>query len=184
MTTENREERQDKVTHRTMGEYSIAKSFKGILRISHIMELIDGEPDYFLSPTYYGTPKRLMNISGGTYASKEVGYQTAIKAMQKGGGIERYEENNIRIGNDPLKLNRVPMTDSMGNYLNWNIGLDGITIGSNEDINGNELSITSFKQFQGEKDFIVYQEKIFPVVQTRDLTIGLENKMIYFKLSI
>lgn len=178
MTTENREERQDKVTHRTMGEYSIAKSFKGILRISHIMELIDGEPDYFLSPTYYGTPKRLMNISGGTYASKEVGYQTAIKAMQKGGGIERYEENNIRIGNDPLKLNRVPMTDSMGNYLNWNIGLDGITIGSNEDINGNELSITSFKQFQGEKDFIVYQEKIFPVVQTRDLTVGLENKMI------
>ena len=70
-----------------MGEYSIAKSFKGILRVAHIMELVDGETDYFLSPTYFGKPKQLMNISGGTYKSKEYGYQTAIKAMQTGGGI-------------------------------------------------------------------------------------------------
>ena len=70
------------------------------------------------------------------------------------------------------------MTDSMGNYLNWNVGLDGVTIGSNEDINGNEFSITKFKQYQGEKDFIVYQEKIFPVLQTRDLVVGMENMMV------
>lgn len=156
MTTENTETRPDKVTHRIMGEYSIAKSYKGILRIAHIMELVDDEPDYFLSPTYYGNPKQLMNISGGTYAAKEYGYQTAIKGMQKGGGLERYDTRNGRIGNDPLRLHRVPMTDSMGNYLNWNVGTDGVTIGSNEDINGNEFSITKFKQFQGEKDFIVY----------------------------
>jgi hypothetical protein len=35
------EEREDKITNRTMAEYSIAKSYKGILRISHIMELIE-----------------------------------------------------------------------------------------------------------------------------------------------
>jgi hypothetical protein len=70
------------------------------------------------------------------------------------------------------------MTDSMGNYLNWNVGLDGVTIGSNEDINGNEFSITKFKQYQGEKDFIVYQEKIFPVLQTRDLAVGMESMMV------
>lgn len=178
MTTENREERPDKVTHRIMGEYSIAKSYKGILRIAHIMELVDDEPDYFLSPTYYGNPKQLLNISGGTYAAKEYGYQTAIKGMQKGGGLERYDTRNGRIGNDPLRLHRVPMTDSMGNYLNWNVGTDGVTIGSNEDINGNEFSITKFKQFQGEKDFIVYQEKIFPILQSRDLTVGMENMMV------
>ena len=107
-----------------------------------------------------------------------MGYQTAIKAMEAGGGIHRYESDNERIGNDPLKLNRVPLTDSMGNYLNWNVGIDGVTIGSNEEINGNELSIKKFKEYQGEKNYIVYQEKIFPVLQTRDLTIGLENMMV------
>lgn len=178
MTTENKEERPDKATHRTMGEYSISKSFKGILRVAHIMELVDGEPDYFLSPTYYGNPKQLMNISGGTYAAKEYGYQTAIKAMQQGSGIDRYDTKNIRIGNDPLRLHRVPMTDSMGNYLNWNVGTDGVTIGSNEDINGNKISITSFTQKQGEKEFVVYQEKIFPVIQSRDFVVGLQNKII------
>lgn len=178
MTTENTENRSDKVSYRTMGEYSISKSFKGILRVAHIMEIVDDEPDYFLSPTYYGNPKQLMNISGGSYAAKEYGYQTAIKAMQQESGIDRYSSNNVRIGNDPLLLHRVPMTDSMGNYLNWNVGTDGVTIGSNEDINGNEISITAFTQEQGEKQFVIYQEKFFPVLQTRDLVIGLQNKII------
>lgn len=177
MSSENPEIRKDKITHRTMGEYSIAKSFKGILRVAHIMELVDGETDYFLSPTYFGKPKHLMNISGGTYKSKEYGYQTAIKAMQTGGGINRYEFTNPRIGNDKLRLNRVPMTDSMGNYLNWNLGTDGVTIGSNEDINGNYYGITHFKQYQGEKDFQVYQPVIFPILESRDITIGFENKV-------
>lgn len=177
MSSENPEIRKDKITHRTMGEYSIAKSFKGILRVAHIMELVDGETDYFLSPTYFGKPKHLMNISGGTYKSKEYGYQTAIKAMQTGGGINRYEFTNPRIGNDKLRLNRVPMTDSMGNYLNWNLGTDGVTIGSNEDINGNYYGITHFKQYQGEKDFQVYQPVIFPILESRDITIGFENKI-------
>ena len=81
MSEENTVKRPDKVTHRTMGDYSISKSYKGILRIAHIMELVDSEPDYFLSPTYYGNPEHLMNISGGAYKTKEMGYQTAIKAM-------------------------------------------------------------------------------------------------------
>jgi hypothetical protein len=98
--------------------------------------------------------------------------------MQKGGGIDRYDTKNGRIGNDQLRLYRVPLTDSMGNYLNWNVGLDGVTIGSNEDINGNELSITRFTQQQGENSFVIYQEKIFPVLQTRDLVVGLEKMII------
>ena len=72
----------------------------------------------------------------------------------------------------------VPMTDSMGNYLNWNVNTEGVTIGSNEDINGNYFNVVKFKQYQGEKSYIVYQEKIFPVLQTRDLTVGLENMMV------
>jgi hypothetical protein len=66
----------------------------------------------------------------------------------------------------------------MGNYLNWNVNTEGVTIGSNEDINGNYFNVVKFKQYQGEKSYIVYQEKIFPVLQTRDLTVGLENMMV------
>lgn len=170
------EERDDKITNRTMAEYSIAKSYKGILRISHIMELIEEESDDFLHPTYFGNPSELMNISGGAYKSREYGYQTAIKAMEAG-SIKRYDSANPRIFNDELKLNRVPMTDSMGNYTNWNVGIHGITIGSNPDINGNDLALTSFTQRENSSDQIV-QPRLFPVLKTsNNLVIGLENKL-------
>lgn len=171
------EEREDKITNRTMAEYSIAKSYKGILRISHIMELIEEESDDFLHPTYFGNPSELMNISGGAYKSREYGYQTAIKAMEAG-SIKRYDSANPRIANDELKLNRVPMTDSMGNYTNWNVGIHGITIGSNPDINGNDLALSSFAQRENPSDQIV-QPRLFPVLKTsKNIVIGLENKLI------
>jgi hypothetical protein len=169
---------QSKIQNRIMGDYSIAKSYKGILRLSHIMELVESEPDYFLNPFYFGNPTELMNISGGTYKGKEYGFQTPIKAMSSGGGIKRYESTNGRILNDELRLNRVPMTDSMGNYLNWNVGLNGVTIGSDENINGNDYSISSFYQWQGKQREKVYQSKIFPILETYEVTIGLENKIL------
>ena len=168
---------EDKIQNRTMAEYSISKSYKGILRISHIMELIEGVSDDFLHPTYFGNPSELMNISGGAFKSREYGYQTAIKAMESG-SIKRYESENPRVGNDALKLNRVPMTDSMGNYINWNVGLYGVTIGSNPDINGNDLSLSSFTQRENEDTQIV-QPRLFPVLKTsKNLVIGLENKIL------
>ena len=118
-----------------------------------------------------------MNISGGAYKSREYGYQTAIKAMESG-SIQRYDSANPRIANDELKLNRVPMTDSMGNYTNWNIGLHGITIGSNPDINGNDLALTSFYQRENYNEQIV-QPKLFPVLKTnKNIIVGLENKLL------
>ena len=56
----------NKLDHRIMGEYSIAKSFKGILRIAHIKDVSsDGtNTDEFLNPTFYGNPTDLMDISG------------------------------------------------------------------------------------------------------------------------
>ena len=153
---------------RTMGHQSISKSFKGILRISHIMELIDGQNDIFSSnidSIYYGNPNDLLNISGGSYKSDVYCYQTAIKAFD--GGINRYNSANPNIGNDPLKLHRVPLTDSMGNYLNWNVGNDGVTIGSNENINGD----IGIHNSSNEK------EKIFPILKSKEIVIGLENKL-------
>lgn len=74
--------------------------------------------------------------------------------------VKRYTYTNPRIGNDALKLGRIPLTDSMGNYLNWNVGTNGVTIGSDDNING---IITNSK---------------FPVLETKEIVIGLENKLL------
>ena len=169
-----------KQENRIMAEYSIAKSFKGILRIGHILELVKNEKDRLFNSTYYGIPKSLMNISGGTYSSDEMGYNTPIDGMN--GSITRYTSANEYIGDDKLKINRVPMTDSMGNYLNWNIGLDGVTIGSNEDINGSSIDLEHFTQtdyfslFNSNNKNLIWQEKYYPVIETGKIVIGLNNK--------
>jgi hypothetical protein len=69
-----------------------------------------------------------MDISGGNYSVSQYGYPNPIQGLS--GSSSRYSSENPSIGEDELRINRVPMTDSMGNYMNWNIGLDGVTIGS------------------------------------------------------
>ena len=163
---------------RIMAEKSIAKSFKGILRISHILEMMQNENDEFFNPSYYGRPKSLMNISGGKYESLETGYHNPLPGMD--GTINRYSSNNSKIKSDDLRLQRVPMCDSMGNYLNWNIGLDGVTIGCNESINSNHIDLEDFKQQDITKtnnsDRIIWQKKYFPVLESGQILIGLHSK--------
>lgn len=167
-----------KQENRIMGEYSIAKSFKGILRIAHILELVKNEKDIYKNPTYYGRPGKLMNISGGTYKSDETGYSNPSKGLD--GTITRYSDANSEITGDDLRVQRVPMTDSMGNYMNWNIGFDGVTIGSNEDINSTSIEIEKFKQndflIKQSTDDFIWQEKYFPVLESGNIIIGLDNK--------
>lgn len=158
-----------------MGEYSIAKSYKGILRIANVMQYNESEPDEFLNPYYYGSPKNLMNISGGSLGSaKEYGYPTPISGMQ--GTCNRYTPANPFIGEDELKLYRIPLTDSMGNYLNWNIGLDGVTVGSNDAINGNKYTYSYFNQ-RGK--YMIAQETNFPILESNKLILGLANKLTH-----
>ena len=156
----------DKLEHRIMGEYSIAKSFKGILRIAHIKDVSSDatNTDEFLNPTFYGNPTDLMDISGKESSKQSAGYANAIKALQ--GGLSRYNCYTL----DKLRLNRVPVTDSMGNYLNWNVGLDGVTIGSNEKING-------YSPAKIKIENCTYQE-LFPVLKTNNLTVGLTKMLL------
>lgn len=160
-----------------MGEQSIAKSFKGILRIAHIKDIPEGNSndDYFLNSTYYGEPKSLTDISGKDSKSDgSIGYANAVKALS--GGVLRYSQYS----NDKLRQNRVPVTDSMGNFLNWFVGFDGVTIGSNENINHYSEESTasfSFENYKGTKETI-NQKKYFPILKTNSLYIGLENKKL------
>ena len=162
---------------RIMGEKSIAKTYKGILRIAHILDLVRDEEDVLFNPTYYSKPKALMNISGGAFESPETGFHNPIKGMD--GTISRYS-SEVK-NDDELLTHRVPMTDSMGNFLNWNIGLDGVTIGSNEEINSSSIELESFKQTDiinknNISDRPIWQEKYFPVLESGEIIIGLQNK--------
>lgn len=161
---------QQKIEIRVMGEYSIAKSFKGILRIAHIIDTIEGDPDVFLNQTYYGTPKTRIDLSGGLSTTQK-GVPTAEHSLKGGDVIKRYNSP------DKLKNKRVPMTDSMGNYLNWNVGVEGVTIGSNEALNNNSLQYDIFRQAShAAPSYTIGQEKFFPVYETGQLLIGKINK--------
>ena len=152
---------------RIMAQYSIAKSFKGILRIAHIIDLIEGDPDVFLNPTYYGTPKSKIDISGKE--SKQKGVDSAFYSLKGDDTIKRYNSS------DHLKNRRVPMTDSMGNYLNWNVGSDGITIGSQQELSNNFYGYNVFYQKENT-DIPIYQKKFFPIFETKEIIIGKNNK--------
>lgn len=165
---------QDKIQNRIMGEYSIAKSFKGILRIAHIVDLIQGEPDVFLNPAYYGTPKFKLDISGKSNSSRQIGTQSAVHSL-KGAGASSLSISRYEFPQDELRNRRVPMTDSLGNYLNWNVGHDGVTIGSNDMISDNSLVYNQFYQ-SDYKEYPIYQEKFFPVYNTSTVVIGKINK--------
>lgn len=151
-----------------MGDYSIAKSFKGILRIAHIKDMGDNMDEYaideLLNPSFYGTPSELIDLSGKETSSTTAGYSNAIKALS--GGLKRYN----RFALDKLRLNRVPVTDSMGNYINWNVGFDGLTIGSNESINGYDPSTITVND-------VTYQ-RLFPVLKTNNITVGMKKMLL------
>lgn len=158
---------ESKLEYRVMGDYSISKSYKGILRIAHIMETVGTEDDYFLNSTYYGVPKTLMDISGSDASSKVYGYPNAGEGFE--GKVKRY------ISEKEYEDKKLPMTDSMGNYLNWNIGVEGTTIGS--DTLNNGYSIFRSKVRQNGYDVDIIQPNVFPILESRELVIGLEPKL-------
>lgn len=136
-----------KMEERKMAKVSIAKSFKGILRIAHISDVESTDDDVFSNRSLYTTsknpPKNIQNI----------GSFNALPALV--GEMTRYNYPE-----DSLRDKRVPVTDSVGNYLNWNVGLNGVTIGSNEKINNKLLSTDS---------------STFPVLTTNNVIVGLEK---------
>lgn len=152
---------------RTMADQAISKSYLGILRVAHIKESVDGQEDSFLNPYYYGIPQELMDLSGGTYTATEIGYQSAGRAFN--GELNRY------INDDSFKNRIIPITDSTGNYLNWNAGEIAFTIGSNENINGNSRDTMDFKYADemGDQQYALKEDVIFPILTSANIFVGL-----------
>lgn len=150
----------ERISYREMAEQSIARSFKGILRVSNVLEANPEEPDLFLNPYYYAQPT-------GSISEQSEFIGDASAALALDGQTNRYS-----FPSDPYKHKKVPVTDSLGHYVNLNVGEGGTTIGSDELNNGNESDVVQFKQILGEHVFD--QEKVFPVIKSDTMIIGLE----------
>lgn len=151
-----------KMQNRVMGDISISKSYKGILRIAHIKEEVENQPEIKtngeLNPYYFGEPKKLMDISAGSSSSDEIGYQRPYSAFS--GEILRYNKGDAFI--DLI----LPVTDSMGNYLYWNAGQEAFTIGGlgSDKING--------------YDWTKNNELYFPIIKSENLYVGLTPNIL------
>ena len=145
-----------------MAEKSIAKTFKGILRVANVQEATDQNEDYYFNPIYYGTPNKGI-------ASESTGYDSAYNAMSS--LLIRYS-----FPEDPYRNNSVPITDSLGNYMNINVSGDSVTFGSDEQNNGNNADKQNFTQLLYNKTFS--QEKIFPVLTADKLIVGLKERVL------
>lgn len=96
----------------------ISKSFKGILRISNVKEA-GASPDVFLNSEYYG--EYSPSVSSPSWMPE--GSQSVEPVLS--GDNDRY------LYGDKYTTLRIPVTDSMGNYMNFSLGVDGSLIGNN-----------------------------------------------------
>lgn len=142
-----------------MADQSIARSFKGILRVANVQDLNLNIPDVFFESNYYGTPK-------GMLADQPESYDTAYYGLS--GAMARYSSD------DPYISNKVPVTDSLGYYLNINLGAESTTIGFDESNNGNVADKETFQQTL--EPMTVVQDKVFPVFEAPTVTVGLIKK--------
>lgn len=111
------------IEERNVGNKPIKSTYKGILRISNNLNLFSDRPDDFLSSTYY------YNLADKNAASNTwdgTGINETYDFLTESINIQRFQNLNDKYTN--LK---VPVTDSMGNFLNLFLGIDGSTIGIN-----------------------------------------------------
>lgn len=147
-----------RLAYREMGDKSIAKTFRGILRVAHVLDCEDQKDDRFFNAKLYGVPT-------GGLSSELRGSDSAYAALA--GGTIRYKYKD-----DPYKHKSVPVTDSMGNYLNFNLSADSVTFGSDEENNGS--SVVPVKYVQPDATEIQH-DKTFPVLKTGKMFVGYEK---------
>lgn len=104
------------IEERKVTDKPIKDSYKGILRIAPFFDISDIKDDNYKNENLYCYDE--CNVLS-SYKSQVSAYPALI------GNTVRYN-----FPDDELKHCKLPVTDSVGNYLNWNVGLNGVTIGS------------------------------------------------------
>lgn len=150
----------DRILHRDMSEQAIALSFKGILRIAAVLDLQSEYEDKMLNPIYYGSPEGLVSAQS-----------------QSEDRFSKYKDYaRYTFDEDAYKNKKFPVTDSLGYYLNFNVGEDSTTIGSDELNNGLDASTTSFTQVLAPGTFT--QSRVFPVINSECVVVGREERVM------
>lgn len=126
----------------------IGSTYKGILRVSNNINLIDDNPDLFFSKKYYANSDEWTGN----------GINSTYSFLMGDESVTRFKTNDIYTN---LKL---PVTDSMGNYLNFSLGVDGSVVGS--DIKPGNIRVCE-EQFN-ENDTVS-----FPAITTNITIAGL-----------
>lgn len=101
--------------YRDVQDTKISESYKGILRITNVSDVTPSDDTYNNTNLY-----SLDEVDTNPYLINGFIYSTPVL----NGKSKRYRSD------DEVKSNRIPVTDSFGNYLNWNINKQGLTIGS------------------------------------------------------
>ena len=105
------------IEERNMAGKAITNTYKGILRISNNIDLIEGEYDSFLNGEYY--------LPANSNAWSGNGVQQTHDFLSENSSIKRFRSSDSYLN---LKL---PVTDSAGNYLSFSLGADSSLVGSN-----------------------------------------------------
>lgn len=150
----------EKIDSRIVSSMPIAKSFKGILRIGHVLDILSEKPDIFLETTYYGNPIELLDISGSQSDFSPCGTNHPAPALN--GEVERYSTDNAYTN---VKL---PVCDSVGNYINMNVGYDSISFGCN--FQNNSLDLDTI-ELEGKDE---KQNKFYPIINNDTLNVGYD----------
>lgn len=127
------------IPSRDVTQSPISKSFKGILRVSNVKEITD-KPDVFLNEDYYG--EFVPSISNPTWEPE--GIQGTESVLS--GENERY------LTSDDYTTLKLPVTDSLGNYMNFSLGTSSSLIGNisrnnvlEENLNFYDLTSSTIK---------------------------------------
>lgn len=105
------------IEERIVASQAISKSFKGILRVSNVKEP-EETPDVYLNPDYYGEFKP----SGDAPIWVASGTQETEAPLTG--------ENQRYFYGDKYTTLKLPVTDSMGNCLNFSLGAEESLIGT------------------------------------------------------
>ena len=105
------------ITERKVGSIPIGKSFKGILRISNVKTL-ENEVDNFSNSNLYGE----FDYAQSGQIWEPVGSQGTTEVLD--GTNPRYFYGN------EFTNGKIPVTDSLGNWLNFSLGADSSSIGN------------------------------------------------------
>lgn len=112
-----------------MAEYPIAKSFKGILRISPIQELLENKVDEIFNPSYYNfidTPKA---INSDKSVDGQISVIAEASSVLANNSVKRFNSG------DEFINQKLPITDSMGNFLNISLGHNSVVFGTKYVVN-------------------------------------------------